>query len=151
MHVLKPEYGIGYIRESNLGPTLYAVGLVEGLGLEDEDDLESINISFWTEARELHIWRQGILRDVYPWNFLTAPQLSRPVNGVPLEEWIVSKPGRGKLSCVSEGTALWEVDVAELPEVRRALWHAGNLYNWPKHVDGAGNHPYAAQVQKLWL
>jgi hypothetical protein len=148
--MINPEYGIGYIRENKFGPTTYAIGLVQGLGRSEEEKLESLNISFWTDATKVRIWERGILRDVYRWNFLTTPQLSRPVDGVPLEEWIVRMPGRGRLSRVSESVVLWEVEEADIPGVRRTLWHAGSLYDWPKHIEGAESHPYASKVQEQW-
>ncbi|MEI9983508.1 MAG: hypothetical protein WDN69_10050 [Aliidongia sp.] len=41
-----PKYGIGYFRESELGPTFYALGLSQGLGRSGREYLESLNISF---------------------------------------------------------------------------------------------------------
>ncbi len=151
LDVLNSGYGIGYIRENRLGPTFYATGLSQGLGLSDREYLESLNISFWNEAMALRIWERGMLRDVYPWNFLTKPQLSQSIEGLPLEQWIERMPGRGTLSPIGDGMVLWSVEDADIPSVRRTLWQAGGIYNWSKHVEGAEGHPYAGNVQDLWL
>ncbi len=35
IEIMKPAYGIGYMRESHLGPFWYAVGASQGLGRDD--------------------------------------------------------------------------------------------------------------------
>ncbi|MEI9983509.1 MAG: hypothetical protein WDN69_10055 [Aliidongia sp.] len=92
-----------------------------------------------------------MLRDVYPWNFLTKPQLSQSIEGLPLEQWIKRMPDRGTLSPIGNGMVLWSVEDADILNVRRTLWQAGSIYNWSKHVEGAEGHPYAGNVQDLWL
>jgi hypothetical protein len=64
--LLAPTYGIGYRREFWLGPALYAVGLCCGEISEEE----GLRISQWTTVSNNKLF--WFLRDVYPWNFLTA-------------------------------------------------------------------------------
>lgn len=134
--VLKPAYGIGFTREHRLGPELYAVGICYG-----GDDVptgeayeEARNISRWCDMGMVkQVYREGLLRDVYPWNFLTQPQLTKPVGGVPLERWIQQSMERGKIGPLCDGVVLWEVAEAHLPAVRLALYKAGVIFDWRKY------------------
>ena len=83
---------------------------------------------------EARIWKKGILRDVYPWNFLTQTQLSRKVNALPLQYWVEQDPTRGRIVAVCEGMSLWELDPASLPAVRQSLSEAGIIFDWRKHL-----------------
>ncbi len=47
---------------------------------------------------------------------------------------------------------LWEVDEADLRNIRWALWRAGSIFTWPAHLEGGfKKHPYAAAAQEQWL
>lgn len=128
---LNPAYGIGYRREHRLGPELYASGICMGLGLTGADDEEAMNISRWGYVGIVkQVYREGLLRDVYPWNFLTQPQLNRQVGQVPLQEWIGEDPRRGNLAPLCDGITLWEVARGNLLDVRLALREAGVIFNW---------------------
>ena len=130
---VKPEYGIGYERLRRLGPAFYAIGVCQGIGLAKADYEEGLRISRWADAVRACIWRRGLLRDVYLWNFLTASQLSMNVDGVPLERWIEQNPNRGTLAPV--GTMfLWAVDEQWIPSVREQLDRAGLIFDWKRHL-----------------
>jgi hypothetical protein len=127
--ILKPSYGIGYRRERSLGPELYAIGLAKGLGLTGADYEEAVHISRWCDGMDDRVWTQGLLRDVYPWNFLTAPQLARPVGRASLEKWIRQDAKHGTLLALCNGITLWEIMDADISAVRQALAQAGVIFD----------------------
>ena len=125
--LLKPIYGIGYTRSHRLDAGFYAIGLNLDPGdLTPEERKEQEWIGTWGETLfEDQVYRKGILRDVYPWNFLTRPHLKKKVDGVPLEQWIRQSSRRGKLGEFSKGMSLWEVGEKQIPAVRKTLRQAG--------------------------
>lgn len=140
----KPEYGTRYTRAHRLGPAAYSIGICQGFGpggygvdLTEAEREESINISRWGNGLTGRVWRQGILRDVYPWNFLTGPHFASQVGGVPFEQWVQQDARRGIFSPLYDGLSLWEVAEANIPDVRQALRHAEILIDWKKHLQRA--------------
>jgi hypothetical protein len=140
-HFMKPQYGIGYTRSHRKGPMMYAVGICQGLGpdgygvgLIGAEREEADSISWWGDGMSERVWEKGILRDVYPWCFLTEPQLRKSVNGVPLEDWVRRGKRRGTLNSLCEGVSLWEVDESDIPIVRALLRDEDVLFDWRKHV-----------------
>jgi hypothetical protein len=125
--LLKPVYGIGYTRSHRLDPGFYAIGTNFDPGDLTEEELEEQEwIGTWGETLfEDQVYRKGILRDVYPWNFLTRPHLTKKVGGVPLERWIRQNPRRGTLSEFGRGMHFWEVARKDIPKVRQTLRQAG--------------------------
>jgi hypothetical protein len=125
--ILKPAYGIGYTRAHRLDPEFYAIGMnVDRDDLTPDELAEQDWIGTWGETLFTdQVYRKGILRDVYRWNFLTRPHLKKTVGGVPLDRWIRQSARRGKLSEFGRGTYLWEVAGKQIPAVRRALRAAG--------------------------
>lgn len=137
---LRPAYGIGYTRPHRLGPVMYAIGIAQGLGpagygvgLSPAEEEEALAISRWGPTMSAQVWREGLLRDVYQWNFLTQPHLDRLVDGTPLEHWVQQGTGRGTLTAIEPGMALWEVPEGTRPAVRAALQKAGALVNRRLH------------------
>jgi hypothetical protein len=125
--ILKPVYGIGYTRARRLDPVCYAIGLNFDPGdLTAEEEAEQDWIGTWGETLFAdQVYRKGILRDVYRWNFLTRPHLRKKVGGVPLDQWIRRGPRRGKLGEFGRGMHLWEVPAMDIPKVRQTLLAAG--------------------------
>jgi hypothetical protein len=133
---LRPSYGIGYYRERRLGPGYYAIGLAYGLDTAGPEYEEGLNIGRWGDiACMKQLYREGLLRDIYPWNFLTEPHVRRRIGGQPLRSWIRSHPNRGRLQELDHNAALWTVSKSERTSVRRALWKAGLIFNWRNHLD----------------
>jgi hypothetical protein len=136
------SYGIGYSRRHRLGPNMYAIGIAQGLGIcsdnpdgaSEGDEIEASRISHWGHAMRGRLWDKGLLRDVYPWNFLSPPLLEAPIEGLPLSRWIERDPARGKLEPFANGMVFWEVDTALISGVREALEKADLLFDWKKHV-----------------
>jgi len=140
--VLKPVYGIGYTMAHKLGPELYAVGINFGSDVPTGDAYEeACNVSRWCDMGMVQeVYRMGILRDVYPWNFLTQPQLAKPVDGLPLEQWIRRGTKRGVLSPLCDGMWLWEIAESNIPEARRTLRQTDVIFDWRK-LDQDGDLP----------
>jgi len=125
--LLKPVYGIGYTRSHRLDAGFYAIGLNFDPGDLTAEELEEQEwIGTWGETLfEDQVYRKGILRDVYPWNFLTRSHLKKKVEGVPLEQWIRQNTRRGRLSEFGRGMHLWEVAEKHISAVRQTLLRAG--------------------------
>lgn len=137
-----PEYGIGYTRERHLGPSLYVAGISQGLGIAATGTPEreqALRISFWGRAMVDRLWKQGVLRDVYPVNFLNTIQLDRCVGKLSLKQWIQMDPCRGQLEAVTDELSLWEVANGNLMKVREDLRTEDIIFDWRKYY-GQG-HP----------
>jgi hypothetical protein len=120
------KYGVGYQRDFELGPDMYAHGMITGLRYSSKDMAEKDRISMWMHERSganrhLH----GYLRDVYPLNILSSCHLSRQVGNVSLARWIDQNPDRGYLSELSTSAWLWKVPQSCLGEVQAQLRYAG--------------------------
>jgi hypothetical protein len=127
--LLRPSYGIGFTRESRLGPAMYAIGMSEGLGPSGREYAESLEISRWGDLGMVReVFREGFLRDVYPWNLLNQAQLDRQVDGLSLREWIAHDPERGALTPASIDRWLWEVSSRRVSAVGESLRRAGVLF-----------------------
>jgi hypothetical protein len=138
----KPEYGIGYMRERRLGPMMYALGVCQGLGkkgygieLSRSEEEEADSISRWADAMDARVWNAGFLRDVYPWNLLTKPQLMKKVGAIPLEQWIRRNTRRGTLTSLDNNIVLWEIPKSNIRPVRYELQRAGAIFDWRVHLD----------------
>lgn len=77
-------------------------------------------------AREARPHQQGLLRFVYPQNFLSEAQLRIPVDGADLEAWIRAG-GRGRLVPLSPHLWSWHLDDSEIEQVRLELGQKGRL------------------------
>jgi hypothetical protein len=136
--VVRPAYGIGFNRPLRQGPIFYALGTnISQTGdaiPTGEAYEERRNISFWTNAMMKKVYRDGLLRYVYPWNFLTRPQLDRQVEGISLSDWINADASRGVLEHISE-VWLWEVGESQLGSIRERLCVAGAVFDWRKYFN----------------
>jgi hypothetical protein len=122
------QYGIGYLRSFEFGPSAYAYGMSVGFGYTGEDMAKSDRIAAWFHdqaraKRHLH----GFLRDVYPLNVISEPHLEQRVEGLPLADWIKQSPSRGTLRSLPRGAWLWRIDEANTETVRAPLADAGLL------------------------
>lgn len=142
---LKPAYGIGYTRPHRLGPGTYAIGICQGFGpkgwgvpgqISDEEEAEMEKISRWGHTgMPAKIWQRGLLRDVYPWNFLSGPHLKRSVGVVTLEQWIMEDVQRGHLEHLNDRLWFWEVPAINLEAIRKALQAEDIIFDWTKHLN----------------
>jgi hypothetical protein len=137
VRLLKSEYGIGYHMPRLVAPDMYALGIKQQLGeiLTGQAYEESRNVARWGDmGMEESVWRVGVIRDVYPWNFLMAPQLDATVEGCSLREWISQDSQRGSLTDMSETVVLWDVPEASIPGIRSRLKEAHLLFDWRRFV-----------------
>lgn len=143
--LINPAYGIGFRRPFGLGPTYYAMNLAT-VGV---DKAERLRISWWQEARERKLYRAGMLRDVYPWNFLNASQLAARVGDLSLEKWIRHDARRGTLAPFAGELTLWEVPDQDIPFVRQVLYDAGVIFDyerdWIERLRIAENQGYRGE------
>jgi hypothetical protein len=137
VRLLKPGYGTGYHMLRLVAPDMHALGIQQQLGeiLTGEAYEESRNVARWGNmGMEQSVWQVGVIRDVYPWNFLTAPQLDAAVEGSSLQEWISQDPQRGCLTDVSDSVVLWDVPEESIPHIRARLKEAHLLFDWRRFV-----------------
>lgn len=152
--IVRPKYGIGFRRDICQNPSGYISGFVDGLFMENpEEEDEELSIARWGDIgmSEKVVYLKGELRDVYPWNFLTAPQLTAPVGRLTLESWIRANPGFGKLIPVTDEMLLWETNEDRIPEARKALWDAGRIFDYRKYLGPPGPPRTAEETLKQVL
>jgi hypothetical protein len=129
-----PEYGIGFTRNENLSPTAYVRGFESGpVGYVPDTTEEAVTHLWRYHGMKIKVWRQGIMRDLYPWNFLTAPHRNARVSGQHLEQWIQAGPHRGTLEPITTEMVVWKVPEEDIPQVRPVLWDAGILFDPSKY------------------
>jgi hypothetical protein len=149
IEALSPSYGFGHHMALFLEPQLYALGKIPRLfqmfqppedeeGDEPEDDpadvrdisramiedpdqsLEQI-VQWGKMAMPMELYRKGILRDFYPWNFLNKAQRSALVEGVTLEQWIEADRSRGKIGPAPCDLAFWAIEPDRVDEIKPVL------------------------------
>jgi len=139
---IKPAYGIGYPRQRRMGPTMYVRGICQGFGpqgwgirseMSSEETAEADKISRWGNGMTAEVWKRGLLRDVYLWNFLSDPHLRMTIGTVSLEQWIRADGRRGQLESLDAGLWFWEVAAANLEPVRMALVAANIIFDLNSH------------------
>jgi hypothetical protein len=149
IEALCPSYGYGHHMALFLEPQLYALGKIPRLFQmfgppEDEEDEESEDdpadvrdisraliedpdksleqiVQWGKMAMPMELWRKGILRDFYPWNFLNKAQRSAPMEGVTLEEWIKADRFRGKIGPAPCDLAFWAIEPNRIDEIKPVL------------------------------
>jgi hypothetical protein len=129
---LRPEYAIAYYRTRRLGSALYVIGLgFDYLGEPPQETREAIRrCKRWgSDGLDEAVWRQGILRDVYPLHILTRPQLDRRVGPVPLCEWITQEPWRGSLANSSKAGGSGRFPTKGPSGYGRLSWRPGASLN----------------------
>lgn len=137
---VRPAYGIAFERTLMNGPIWYALGVNFGRPddrppIGDEYD-RTRSISRWSSiGMPNEVYREGLLRYVYRWNFLTRPQLDREIEGVSLAEWIQADPRRGTLAQFADDVWLWEVENGELDWIRDQLHDANAIFDWRRYCN----------------
>jgi hypothetical protein len=133
IETLKPSYGIGYLRELRKGPILYALGIGQGREIEEYSGAayeEGVRHSHWGGAgMQKEIYREGVIRDIYPWNLLNNKHLDFPIDGIPFRQWIQGDRNRGSLTALTDECWLWEISEAAISGIRPILWNSGIIFN----------------------
>jgi hypothetical protein len=91
------------------------------------NDEEQQNTGWWSGYKDL-IPPPGMLRNVYPVNFLSCQLLDLPVHGTTLEQWIRKNTSRGTLERLTDNVMTWTVPVENIPAIREQLFVAGVLF-----------------------
>lgn len=138
VRALRPAYGIGFTMPHRRCPGLYVGGvnyLSTGTLPVGKEAEEASRVSSWGNiGMPFEVYRDGVLRDVYPWNFLTEPHLARQIEGAVLPEWIEKDPNRGSIEELGEGVWLWRIDEASIPGVRASVWNAGLVFERKNYI-----------------
>jgi hypothetical protein len=126
--VLRPEYGIGYYGDSG-----YATGFAPYAGnveLTPEEEEYADWIGAWGNfGMPQRVYRQGLIRDVYPWNFVATRVLDAPAGKISIEKWIQQDARHGSLTRLTTQCTLWEVKDEDIPGVRKVLWDVGRIFD----------------------
>ena len=97
-----------------------------------------------------------IFRDLFQVNLLSARHTSTPIEGLGyLHEWILARPGRGRLEDIGQGRLLWVLTDAEIVDVRPLLNDAGVLFSCRERVyrdlpQGAADAQRLYDAQKVF-
>lgn len=123
-------YGYSYVLDAPYGPDFHVVGVGFGspktrqVPLLPESDKE--RGSRWFNQHEQAI-PQGILRDVFPVNYLTEIHSTKKIGGRLLFDWITQDSSRGVLTEVKPNGWLWRVPEERCLEIGKQFESAGLL------------------------
>jgi len=124
----QPTYGICY---KYYRPKQMTLDTRQASNTEGE---ERTRLYRWDDyAIEHDLYNQGLIRGVYPFNFLNSSQLQMPVEGVSLSDWIQQDLQRGTLEPIDERLTLWRVPEEAIPAIRDILWKTGQIFDWNKY------------------
>lgn len=128
LNFLSARYGIVFRREINKGPDMYVMGI--GVNLEDsiqKEKIESEKIGKWYRAYSFEdgTYKTGMLRDIYPMNFISKIHLDQPVYGGSLQQWIESSSLHGELEKFNESLWLWTVPENKTESIANDLKDTG--------------------------
>jgi hypothetical protein len=131
--LLDAEYGYYFVRDQLCFPMGYAHGLSAPLDWGPLSFKEGEEVSGWRDfEREGSLWTGAwpLLRDLFQVNLLSDRHTSVAIEGLGyLAEWIVARPGRGRLDDLGRGRLLWTLTDAEMFNVRPLLNRAGLLFS----------------------
>lgn len=126
---LEPAYGYGYQRLFKLGPSFYPYGILAGI---DSFSQEADQITKWGDeyCYDSGRYRTGLLRDVYPINFLSHEHFVENIDGQTLKSWIESSSEHGELRQLAENLWSWWMPEENIAVVRERLIPAGLLLSY---------------------
>ncbi|HWL07899.1 MAG TPA: hypothetical protein VNQ76_05825 [Planctomicrobium sp.] len=135
--ILNPHYGFNCEMDHKSGPQFYAIGLNHHRADEDESNTreEELAVSRWGDiGMEEGVYTNGIIRDVYPINYLSEFHLKTQIDEQTLHSWISSESSRGTLEAVNKRIFSWKVSPPKIPQVRERLWASGIIFNWRSYL-----------------
>ena len=123
---LKPAYGYGYQREFRYGPSFYPFGMTGGntASIEEKNQIAKWQIEYTGSHGS---YQAGMLRDIYPINFLSKPHLIQKIGTQTLQDWIESTPEHGSLNNLNNHLWSWWVPEDQIVVVREDLRSTGLL------------------------
>ena len=115
--ILMPAYGMGFRRDVEDEPTLYALGI--------GDERRLIAWKSYTPGA----FRRGVIRELCPVNFLNDSHLQRQINRCTFDEWVRQGLGRGELQRLGSDAWMWTIPESSLPSLNAALERSGLVFN----------------------
>jgi hypothetical protein len=122
-------------REKLYAPGNYALGMDVHVDHDWRDWDLSQNIQNWSPemAKLTPLLSAGILRNIYPENYLSTPHLDARLgtSSTTLKQWIEADPaGRGTLDSFSDILTQWTPPIQKIPQIREELYRAGRVFYW---------------------
>lgn len=138
------RYGYEFRQQMSAGMFWYMGGANYGDVGSGRHPETRMNISWWSGHAAKACATAGILRDIYPHNYLSSPYLDAPIGktAMTLREWIQHDPTRrGTLSTYTDLLTEWTPPIEQIPAIREALYRAGRVFYWrflssTRRVDG---------------
>lgn len=126
---LEPAYGYTYQRPFELGPVFYPFGVIAGL---DFGEPERKLISKWGNeySYEDGDYKTGLMRDIYPINFLSESHFSHEIEGQSLKDWIESSSEHGELKKLTDNLWSWWVPEDKIAKIREIFIPTGLLLSF---------------------
>jgi hypothetical protein len=125
------SFGYGYafkapysLNLETYGPGLASSGVL-AVGQEDPYAWQTSLCSTLSQGTRPH--QRGMLRFVYPLNFLGPELLDSRVHEESLASWIAANPSRGILSKIGRNLWEWSISEEEISEIRQQLGMLGKL------------------------
>jgi hypothetical protein len=97
-------------------------------------DTEGEEMASWREGVHLRVYEAGFMRGIYPLNFLANISLERPIADTTLEQWIKRDPRHGRLSGLTDTTALWEVEDQQIAGLQQVLFEARIIFDCDRDI-----------------
>jgi hypothetical protein len=131
---LRPSYGVGFTRLAQYGPGPFVFGVTcgpPGTGLSGEEYEEGVRVCRWGDTgMAQQVYARGIMRDVFPYNYLNDSHLSNRICGYSFADWVSQDTDRGSLCYLKPDLFLWRVLDHNIQKVRFVLRDAGILFGW---------------------
>ncbi len=137
MRLSAGEYGYCCWMRREQAPSFYASG---GGASDGRKEDMAINAASW--GRDKVHFKQRLLRDIYPYNFLSPDYLELPVYGTTLEQWVRADAGRGTLEPLTHKMSTWQPVIENIPVIREQLFRAGIMFYWRFYVSPTDTHLY---------
>ena len=141
--LLGPAYGIGFRKKSDFMPEVFAMGIA---GNGDPDPALD-HLVYWNFLAQNDVF--WLLRDVYPWNFLTATLLDIKIDNGRLEDWISGNPNHGHLTSLTDQITLWTIADDKLPLVRDKLKRAAVIIDRERDFESKMREYHVGDMEVL--
>ncbi|ODA36607.1 hypothetical protein [Planctopirus hydrillae] len=129
--LLSPAYGYLFSQAKDNGPFFYAMGMNFGVPSNFKTSDSQLAISRWGDVGlEQEVYRQGVLRDVFPYNYLSEAHVSRRIGDKTFTQWVDSDSWRGTIRPINEKAWLWRVATGDEPRLSAELNDHGMIFDW---------------------
>jgi len=139
------HYGYLFTIPREYGPSFYPMGRSGWEPFASQEERE--NAGWWAGYQDL-VPPTGMLRNVYPVNFVSRELLELPVHGTTLEQWIRKNTSRGTLKPLTVKVTTWITPVENIPAIREQLFLAGVLFYFRFFQTWEPNNPWNRDFSK---